>query len=743
MRHLNRPLSFLLALGLLTASACSFPSRDGSFPDDEPAVSDTDAGPADDAPDTQNPNSGDDAAPQADDTPDTPDTPGADAGPEEAALAQPSRISVSVEPGGLVVPGTLVLPVVEITLEDGAIGAADLATLTVTPAGAATPAGDRFEIRGEGRITFTACAPSDYYADEDELCASASILSDAGLPTIVIDAPSPGERIIGRGTVTVRGRVTDTHGSVAAYLDGRELPLDGSGRFSVEVFPTFGINHVAVSASDGVRPDESAVFVDYLWAPASQPVDGDRVVLENGVALRLGADFFDDNETEELVDGRAEIDDIASYVEILLQHADFGAIASNYGLPRYGIEVVDARIGDAFVEVTLLDNGFELRMDIPDLEVEFTGINPGGWPRLPYDGTVSTSATLYVRFETRKAGPREPLRVSPRDLQVNLGDLTGEFDNQFTQGAWDLAYDDVHGPVTERIQNGVVAGFVLRMAETLSDGLAEVDRALWAQEYALPLPGGDANLTWGGLGTTVTTSAGAMVIEAPLLADAGPLFRGRDGVASHNPEPAPFLETSRLQAAVPLASFNAPLHVLWGSGALAFDGRSELAPTVAQLITRADVTLGLPPVVAPSQDPAHDLVLQLGQIEIELEVRGETARFGASVDIPGNIVLEDGDVFFRPDGAPAINGWVINADSALPGLNADAVVAILRDAVTDHLLNVLEDLRVTIPQLRFFPGRVLNAPSIPVTSVNFARAPVVRSGYLLLDADTRFSVRVD
>lgn len=730
MRTLIRSSAVLLILTTTLLTGCSDgSSSDRSMPaptDEAERTDERDEGPA-------NPND----TPDTPDTPDMPDTP--DTPDEPAPAPQAVGVRLELSEAGLVAPGVRVAPTVLVDYDDGSVAELDTA-LAVEPSGAAVAAEDRYEIIAEGRIQFEACIPTDYYA-EGEVCDQASLLSDAAPPQIIIDSPAPGARFFGAAEVRVQGRVQDSHGDVTAYLDGRPLDLDADGRFDVTTIPSFGINNLSILASDGVRPEETRAALDYLWAPASAPLTGDSVELEDGLAVRLGADFFDDDMTESLVNGRAELDDVASYVELMLQNADFGQIAGAYGSPRFGIEVVDATIGEAFADVDLLDDGFELRMEIPALSVAFTGINDGIWPRLPYDGTVQTSATLYVRFEFRQG--RDGLTVLPRDLRVNLGDLQGDFENQFTQGAWDLLHDDVRGPVTERIQNGVVAGFVLRLASTLDDAFVAIDRGLAADTYELPLPGGAQELSWGPSSTRIETDAGAMTIEAPLVADAGTVLPGRDDLLRHDAPRTPFLEGSRVQAAIPLTAFNAPLHVLWASGGLDFDGRTQLAPAVAQAITRADVTLGLPPVVAPSQDPVHDLVLQLGQLEIELEVAGQVARFGAHIEIPGNVVLENGAVSFAPDGAFSVDGWVIETQGELPNLQPEAVVRILRDALREHLVTALGELQVAVPQLRFYPGPIVGAPNIPRSNVTFARAPEVRAGYLILDADASFTVRVE
>ncbi len=734
------PLCFLALLSLSVACG-GFPERDLHAP----AEAEADAGPAQGAAEVGVDIAADDEVGPARPDPDASagDVPDAapDVAPEEEMAPLPVGIRVTLDPGGIVRPGVRVRPVVVIENEDGSPGDAGAARVAVMPNGAVLARGDRYEILDEGRVVFQACVATEYYA-EGRVCASASVLSDAGPPEIEIFEPAPGARLSGVGPVIVRGRVMDTHGTPSAWVAGRAVSLDFEGHFETEMVPDFGVNHLVVVASDGVRDEESSRELDYLWSPTVLPLDGDSARLASGVSLRLAADFFDDDTTEDVQDGRVELDDIAAYVELLLLHADFANIAGGFGQPRYGIEVAGARAEGVDVDVDLRAGGFELRAEVAQLTIDFTGTNDDSWPRLPYDGTVETSATIYVRFELHKDGPRAPLNLRPRDLTVNLGPLQGEFENVFTQGAWDLVHDDVRGPVQERIQNGVVAGFVLEMAGTLSQGFAAADRALWAREFDVALPGGEATLTWGGEGTQVQSSSAALLLTAPVVARSGTQLDGRDGVAAHASSEPSFLEDGRVQAAVPLAAFNGPLHVIWGSGALDFDGRPHLAPALAGLLDSAEVTVGLPPVVAPSADPYHTLVLQLGQIEVALGYRGETARFGASVEVPGEVVLEGTALGFRPSAEPVVSGWVIEP-GALAGISPEVIVGLLRAAVSDHLLGVLEQLQVRLPSLRFYPGPVLGRPGIPETSVAFSRVPSVRDGFLLLDAEARFSVTIE
>jgi hypothetical protein len=732
--------SLLLTVSLLATACGGFPDRQVAPPATEDANGATEG--QDDAdvanPDSSNADDQDAGSPDADG--EDPDTDVPDAPEEPDTPPAPISIRLTIEPGAIVYPGTRVLPVVSIENEDGSVGDASSATVSLAPNNAAIARGARFEIVKEGALVFRACVDTEYYR-EGRVCTSATVLSDAGPPTIVIDEPLPAARLVGERSVTVRGRVTDTHGVPAAFLAGQAVELDEDGAFAVEVDAEFGVNHLAVTATDGIRDLESHRDLDFLWSPASLPVESDRAVVEDGIQLRLAQNFFDDDVTEDLIEGRAEVDDIAAYVELLLLHADFGAIAREYGTPRYGIEVVNAQVHEALADVTLRNDGFALRIEVPSLEIEFAGINDQGWPRLPYDGTVRTSATVYVRFQLSKDSPTDPLTLRPSNLTVNLGDLDGTFENQFTQGAWDLVHDDVRGPVTERIQNGIIAGFILRTTTSLSDGFAAADRALRVREYDVPLPGGDAELSWGASGTYVTSDEQALTIHAPLQAAAGAQLDGRGGVVSHGGAQPRHLEEGRVQAAVPLTAFNAPLHVLWGSGSLDFDGRDSLAPALAQLLTRADVTVGLPPVMNKSEDPQHTLVLQVGQVEVELEYNGEVAIFGASVEIPGNVVIERGQVYFAPAGPAAVSAWIIE-DGALPGLQTSTIVDILQEAVTEHLVSALDDLRISLPQLRFYPGQILGAPGIPNSDIDFSREPTVRDGYLLMEADATFSVSV-
>ena len=151
---------------------------------------------------------------------------------------QPTAISIDLDPGGLVRPGLRLLPVVEVSGEDGAVMDASY-TLTVEPGHLVSRLGERYEVIGEGSIVFTACAPTTEYM-EGEVCASARTLSDAAPPTIEIDSPTPGAQFFGVSPVAVRGRVVDTHGDVSLFVDGTERGLDSAGRFEVVVWPRFG-----------------------------------------------------------------------------------------------------------------------------------------------------------------------------------------------------------------------------------------------------------------------------------------------------------------------------------------------------------------------------------------------------------------------------------------------------------------------------------------------------------------------
>src|SRR5690606_28498247 len=102
------------------------------------------------------------------------------------------------------------------------------------------------------------------------------------------------------------------------------------------------------------------------------------------------------------------------------------------------------------------------------------------------------------------------------------------------------------------------------------------------------------------------------------------------GVARLDPSPMSpgFFRDGSIALGVRLAVLNGLLHSLWSSGLLEVDATPLLPESITGLVSGAQLSGKIAPVLRPAEgEETDDLVLSLGQLELQLAFRGEPARF--------------------------------------------------------------------------------------------------------------------
>jgi|GEM_PF-3338060 len=172
-----------------------------------------------------------------------------------------------------------------------------------------------------------------------------------------------------------------------------------------------------------------------------------------------------------------------------------------------------------------------------------------------------------------------------------------------------------------------------------------------------------------------------------------------------------------VEVAVPLSFVNGLLHQLWSAGLLEIDATSFLGDRAA-LVEQAATHGRLPPVVraAYAWEPS-DLVLSIGQLELELSIASLTTTFAVRLDAGLTVTMVDNGVVVDIAEEPLIRTWVAASDTDPPLLTPEVLADLLREQVWPDMRDALQSvLSLQLPLPSIDLGAV--APSLGVLEMN-------------------------
>jgi hypothetical protein len=638
---------------------------------------------------------------------------GGDATDEPSVLPEGDVVLVYVDPGRAVYePEDLVTPRAELVLagtSDPVEGAAF--DFTAAPTSAVREADDgAYEIIGEGPITFVACLRAERAEGEPEPpCGSLTVVSDAGPPTLVIEAPRPGE-MLRTAPIEVRGRVTDSGHAPRVFLAGEELEVGADGRFVGSLPARFGVNHVDVTATDGIHPDETRGRLDVLWAPAYRaPASRTSTTYEfdPAIVMRLGRDFFDDGvpyvpDPEAL---EVTTDDLVGLLELTLREADLLPLVPDPLIDdeRLHLRIADISVGEPRVDIVITERGLEAFVQLRDVtlntegDAQFTPSTP-----LDLDGVIVLTASAFarLRFEKRVG---EPLRGELEDFGLVIDEALGDFASEEADAIFLVAESALRTMIDDAVIGALVEGFVDDILQTVGDLLVSIDETLDFGTVSLavdPLP--PVQLVFQGRVAAIEPTfheAFDVRIQAGIGSASPPLYPDAPGIpltAAAIGEPE-LRTTARLEIALDLALLNGLLYTLWNSGLLEVDVTDAL-PELSALMDRITVSAKLPPLIG--LDLNGQLELRLGQFELSIWKNDTFESHALSIRAGASIVI-------GPEGievvlaAPEIDAWLIGREGGRPVFRDSADLAgLITSVVWPSLLDTLgENLALPLPEL--------------------------------------------
>jgi hypothetical protein len=143
----------------------------------------------------------------------------------------------------------------------------------------------------------------------------------------------------------------------------------------------------------------------------------------------------------------------------------------------------------------------------------------------------------------------------------------------------------------------------------------------------------------------------------------------------------PFFRSARLQLGIRLALLNGLLHALWDGGLLEVDATALLPSSISGIVSAAVISGRMSPVIregAPGEE--HDLILSVGQLELDAVYMGNPVRYGMTLEAGIDVDVVDNRLSLTIAEEPFIRVWAMDLASER---------ALSSDALRDLLLTML------------------------------------------------------
>lgn len=572
--------------------------------------------------------------------------------------------------------------------------------------GASIAATGRATLSALGRVTFEACTEEPDRRDRP-LCDAFTINVDDGSPVLEVTEPTPGAELGGGGATDylVRGSVSDM-GMANVFVNGVRAVPDALGTFEARVPAHFGVEHLVVVASDGVLA-ESRVEMDVLFAEGYAPghiAAGDPgIELDEGAALLLGPAFFDDGVPVDVSARPIATDDLADLAALVLSTVDVGALLPDPVVdsrPTLFLRVPDVRLGEVSVSALADDDAIELFLRIGRLEADTLGTIMVDTTSIDLTGGIEGGVAAYARVRVMRRSAVDPIVVELESMDLAIERVVGRFDSPQANALFTVATGLLRSTLEAQLQTALEGSFATAIPDLLRGLFESLDGALMGQRIPLDtgifapvtiaIEGSLVELTSvRGEGVTASLSF-AQWIEQPSM---HPTSRG---VALASADPSMdlrFLRGARLSLGVRLALLNGLIHSLWDTGLLEVDATTLLPASVSSIVSEAFLHGRMTPIVrAAGLGEEHDLVLAIGQLELDAIYTGDPVHYGMTLEAGLDLSLAANRLTVTIAEEPFIRVWAKDAASeralsseTLRGLLLTMLWPSLRTSLADGL----------------------------------------------------------
>lgn len=611
-----------------------------------------------------------------------------------------------------------------------------------------------FEFKGEGTVTFEACAP---LSNGGEVCGTKEIIVDAGPPTVQITSPKAGA-FLGQSsdsdTIEVVGKVTDSHGTVRAVLNGEKVELGDDGTFQTEIPADFGVNNIRLTATDGINRTNPSAIRQVIWAPGYESIQGDgselSIQTKNGVAFRIGQNFFDDAEPPEKRASESKIvaRDLADILNLLITNIDFASQLPNPLIDNQSarLEINSVQFGDPVVVVDLTDDGLDAFVHIDQMVLQTSGSIDIEGKQFSLNGSIQGRISSFVDISIEQDSSSGEFSTTVDELELSIDEVSPNFADQKANALFELAESTIRTNFEDRLRNTLRSEVISVLPDLLDDQLNSLQDTLSEQSFEF---GSDVTGTrqinfsgevdqfelnyrkamTGLLKTDVAVGGSDEKSKAP----GTPLL-------APNSTAVPWFEQSRLQIALRMRLLNGLLTAVWKTGFLDLDLQGVLPDQYSEIVEKAELTGKLPPVIRPAQEEEpHDLVMEVGQLELDTKAAESDDRYGLRLRAGINVALNDNELELTVPEDPNIEAWVIETGEDGPFLEPDALESLVLSEVWPSLKSSLQDgLAISLPAPSL-SGLKNIAPTLTNMMLEYALPypAMVRDGYLVLDSQFR------
>ena len=587
---------------------------------------------------------------------------------------------------------------------------------------------------------------------------------EPGVITIEITSPTAGAELVSAEvpTIKVEGTALTTnpdYGVLQVFVNGTQVDVTG-GKFSAEIDPEVGVNHVAVQANDGFGL-VVARELDVMWAPAYlPPIAGTTGFdVEGGIELRLGQRFFDARlfgTTLDLTTDPVVAHDLASALELILWHVDLasllpGGIQFGSGSSQLNIAIPAAEPTQVLVDAKIIHaptKAIELGIDLNGVFLAMDGTFTFGARTLVIDGgiTADMHATARLTLGTATDGTIE---VVVTNVTAVVGPLVPAFsgpDGDELDAFITIGNNDFRLLVEGLISEELIPTFTDKVPPLLEQLLGAADSLLNDINFELdPGLGTPVTLMLDGKIGALDAMAGAPIGNAPghvtvrqdltIRTTGSPIHTSRGAARIADVPVLPSANTAAVQLNLKQDFLNALLHSLWNAGLL--EGTAMFGGLSATVSAKLAPTVRPAPPESPCKIDGErcDLILQLGQLEVGL---GDFEQsFGVNAAAGARVVVEGNTVSLKISMTPELRVWETSAKDGI--LTPIAVRDLIANVVWPELFGAIGDnlsITLPIPDLAAL-GLDQLAPGLANAKLELLmrQHPTVSSGYLGLGAD--------
>ncbi len=618
-------------------------------------------------------------------------------------------------------------------------------TLEPKDAAVASDTAGTFTLKKAGPLTFKACTnPGTTGGNAGApACGEAIIQVSPEAPVLVVQSPQRGDELGGNGAQTfpVKGKVTSTR-AVHVFVDGSEAKVSKDGSFTADVPAFYGVNHLIVSATDGENPevrDERDVAFGAAYAPAVDANGAPALSVPDALVLQLGQGFFDDGVPVPLTAPHPVVlPDLADIVTRIVSGMDLLGQIPNPVVSSSAItlQATSITLDDITVQITLVDGGLDLFVQIGALSLGTTGSLSVESTTVSLDGGVDASLSAYAHASISKASPTDPVVVSVGTFDVVLETATGAFTDPQANAVFTLASGFLRTTIQEELQSALSGALENTVPQAIEGVFQSLDTALANQTIpidAAPLPA--VSLTLDGHTSELTIAPlDAMKVELSLDVTTDhsqavhPTSRGVAQIDTSTADP--LFDSPRSQLGIAHVVVNGLLHNLWNSGLLEVPVSSTIPLSVSGK---------LPPIIRlPREGETDDLVISLGEIELVPNGDPTKGRLGAFIEAGLNVNLSNDTLSVTVSDTPKVIVWTITpAQTAVTLFTPQFITSIIQGTLWPKLQSGIQgalSIQLPIPPLGALASLAPSLSGLTLTT-SLNQKIAYRSGFLVLDAD--------